>query len=362
MKTKIKFSALMLVVLMVFAVFAACNSGDADGKVGVSFNLSYAGATGAPEALRLTSGESYGTLPRAEREGYSFLGWYISRAADAEKVTAESKVKNENHVLYAKWQGDTVTVSFDLMGGKTIWDEFEIPDEEFTFGRSYGIKFPDEPLSDDALFAGWYYDEAGTQGPVDSFTTVEKASEHILYAKWRPAKFLFDFEDADDYLTGIIDSLSVGLKYSRVEMPAGSGNYMLKIDNGNAVRYSAGWVFSTMFTNLKIKAGDTLSFDYQTEATTDNPTGEFRFRALGPSASFLPGFTGGDTAGAAPPTTTESLATPTKKHVDIRMPVDTNYFRIEWWSTYTFGSSVNSAVKVPHCILYIDNIVITPAA
>ena len=361
MKKKLHVTVFTLLISLGFAFFTACGGQTDDGKTDVTFHLSYPGAPAAPATAELIPGEMYGTLPSPTRTGYDFKGWYTSRAATAEQVTAESIVPEEDHTLYAKWTGKEIEVSFELMGGQTIWDEYEIPSETFTFGRSYGIKFPDDPVREDrAIFAGWYYDIGGTQGPVNSYSTVEKAEAHTLYAKWRPAKFSFDFETDED-LSGIVDSLGVGVTFSIVEDPENSENHMLKIDNANAMRYSSGWVFSAMFTDLNIQEGDTLSFDYMAVATEDNE-GEFRFRALGPGASFLPGFTGGATAGAAPPTTEQSLATLQKKHVEIRMPVATDYFRIEWWSTYTYGSEINSAAKAPHCILLVDNILITPVS
>ena len=63
-------------------------------------------------------GNAYGTLPTGVREGYLFSGWYTQPSGGGTQVTAETTFdKTYNQTLYAKWQGVTVTVSFDSAGG-----------------------------------------------------------------------------------------------------------------------------------------------------------------------------------------------------------------------------------------------------
>ena len=79
---------------------------DANAKAEVSFDLNYAGATGAPESMQVTEGNAYGTLPTPTREGYTFGGWYTDAACSGEAVTAETLVTS-SHTLYAKWTKNT---------------------------------------------------------------------------------------------------------------------------------------------------------------------------------------------------------------------------------------------------------------
>ena len=75
-------------------------------KAEVSFDLNYAGATGAPESMQVTEGNAYGTLPTPTREGYTFGGWYTDAACSGNAVEATTTV-SASHILYAKWTKNT---------------------------------------------------------------------------------------------------------------------------------------------------------------------------------------------------------------------------------------------------------------
>ena len=72
----------------------------------VDFDLGYDAE--APAAMQTTAG-CLVSLPAPEREGYTFLGWYVSASDSAEKLTYEYTVGtklNENTTLYALWEED----------------------------------------------------------------------------------------------------------------------------------------------------------------------------------------------------------------------------------------------------------------
>ena len=72
------------------------------GKAEVSFNLNYTGAE-VIAPVTVDVGTAYGTLPTpAEREGYTFGGWYTDAACSGSAVTATTTVSG-THTLYAKW-------------------------------------------------------------------------------------------------------------------------------------------------------------------------------------------------------------------------------------------------------------------
>ncbi len=67
----------------------------------------------------VTYGEKYSTLPVAERNGYSFLGWYDE---NGNYITGESIVSSTSDItLTAKWE-KLCAVTFDEMGGKIVSD------------------------------------------------------------------------------------------------------------------------------------------------------------------------------------------------------------------------------------------------
>lgn len=59
----------------------------------------------------------YGALPNPKRDGYTFLGWFLSESGDngtGTQITALTKVTTVgNHTLYAKWQNNEYTLNFD---------------------------------------------------------------------------------------------------------------------------------------------------------------------------------------------------------------------------------------------------------
>jgi len=62
-------------------------------------------------------GATYGALPGASRSGYEFAGWYTA-ASGGSKVDANSTVsQKDNYTLYAHWNSNAITVSFDANGG-----------------------------------------------------------------------------------------------------------------------------------------------------------------------------------------------------------------------------------------------------
>ncbi len=73
----------------------------------VEYDLGYDAA--APEAVQ-TVGGCVLELPEPEREGYTFLGWYVSAYDDAEKLTYEytaGTALRENTTLYALWRDES---------------------------------------------------------------------------------------------------------------------------------------------------------------------------------------------------------------------------------------------------------------
>ena len=93
------------------------------GQVTINFNLGYDGAESITPAT-VEQGAAYGTLPTpADREGYTFAGWYTNAACTGSAVTKDTTV-SASHTLYAKWEivPDTnpVVVGSVTNGTKTV--------------------------------------------------------------------------------------------------------------------------------------------------------------------------------------------------------------------------------------------------
>jgi uncharacterized repeat protein (TIGR02543 family) len=85
-----------------------------------------------------------------------------------------------DHVLYARWTGESVTVSFDAAGGSS-----SVPASRLvTFGAPYG-PLPTTTRAGHA-FDGWWTTPAGQADGVEvtAATVVSIATNHVLYARW----------------------------------------------------------------------------------------------------------------------------------------------------------------------------------
>ena len=142
----------------------------------VTFDLNGAEGT-APSAIQVEAGKAYGDQlpPAPTREGYTFGGWFLTKACDGEAVTASTEV-TQSHTLYAKWTRNVARVFFNLnYTGATGGPDFIT----VNVGEAYGDQLPPAPTREGYTFEGWALED-GTV--VDASTTV--SADHTLYAKW----------------------------------------------------------------------------------------------------------------------------------------------------------------------------------
>ena len=124
-----------------------------------------------PEGSKLTA-----PTPAPTAEGYTFAGWYKSRACnDEDKWNFEEHVVNANVDLYAKW---TVKVTFDTNGHGTAPGKLT--------GLKIGTKLtpPTAPTAEGYTFAGWYTDKQFNENDKWDFDSHTVEVDTVLYAKW----------------------------------------------------------------------------------------------------------------------------------------------------------------------------------
>ena len=115
------------------------------------------------------------------KEGNTFLGWYKDITKEDTKVTDSKSLKN-NTTLFAKWEVNVYTISFDSDGGSevtSVTKEYGTTLDNFTV-----------PTKDDYIFEGWFIDE-GRTNEFKSKTMV--ASNITLYAKWELVSYEVNF-------------------------------------------------------------------------------------------------------------------------------------------------------------------------
>jgi len=106
-----------------------------------------------------------------EKVGHSFVGWFIDEDFEEEFTLDEFPV--DDVTLYAKWQVNQYTISFESDGGVEV----------ASITQEYGTNVvpPQNPERDGFTFAGWYTDPEFKKQYI--FGTMP-AEDIILYARW----------------------------------------------------------------------------------------------------------------------------------------------------------------------------------
>lgn len=119
-------------------------------------------------------GTPYGTLPEPTKTGHTFVGWHTE---DGELITEDTVVGlDADQTLYAQWQVNTYTVSFDANGGSV-----DSTTKTVTYGEMFGA-LP-VPVRSGFSFGGWYSD-ASNGVEVTASTKILFWTDLTLYAHW----------------------------------------------------------------------------------------------------------------------------------------------------------------------------------
>ena len=265
----------MLISMLLVCIFTltGCGSTEDGGsvvevinnqKVQVSFDYNFENNDATSQPINVSVGGTYGQLPEpsVEKEGCHFVGWNTRADGLGRDITGESIVSYTagNHTLYAKWEGNTYTLSFDL-GGGTINGSQTVSDRKVTYGEVYGMfAIPSNPQKYMAKFDGWFLNPEGDGTPVTMNTLVRTKGNHTLYAVFRDIRFNYDFTDP----TEIKDFFCYGggLDYQIVN---GEESSYLEISNKSS-RPTGYLVLDSEFT-----AGTTIEIDAEFVGEVGDP-------------------------------------------------------------------------------------------
>lgn len=130
--------------------------------------------------LKVQANQHYGVIPRPEKNGYDFDGWYTARTGGEIVYGSVAKAK-KSLTLYAHWkEGKNLKVSFDANGGTELTYEKKL----YEIGKYYS-NLP-KVIRKNYEFADWYTSKlGGTRVTVGS--KVERANQ-TLYARWEAMK------------------------------------------------------------------------------------------------------------------------------------------------------------------------------
>ena len=146
------------------------------------------------------------------RTGYTFTGWY-SDAGNQQPFDFTTSAIRGDIQLYAGWERNQYTVSFDTYGGSVVRDVY--------IGYGDQLDLPNEPIANEAglIFAGWFADPQHDL-PFDFSQPI--VTNVILYAKWavRVQQITFDTDGGTAVGT---QSAAYGDRLSRPADPERAG-------------------------------------------------------------------------------------------------------------------------------------------
>ena len=139
------------------------------------------GTPPVPDSRAVTFDAPYGALATTSRLGYRFTGWWTEDAGGVEITTGTVVTTARDHVLHARWEPVSMTVTFNAGLGTPA----SPPSKAVTFDALYGALAT--TTRSGFLFRGWWTGSGGTGTEVTAVTTVFATADHALHARWESA-------------------------------------------------------------------------------------------------------------------------------------------------------------------------------
>ncbi len=218
-----------------------------------SYKVTFDSRGGSPVAYKYVKYDEFVTEPAdPARYGYSFVKWYKESACTNEWLFDTDRMPAKNITLYAKWNINIRSVTFDANGGVFDGGDLTFVRENVTYNSL--IPAPRIPgRGEYYTFKGWYR-EAACIHPWYFSSSRMPGDDLTLYAKWAPDMFKVTF-----------DSRGGTRVYSKT---AGYGTAITKPANPTRTGYTfSGWYKDAGFTDDWIFSG-AEGADIVTAATT----------------------------------------------------------------------------------------------
>lgn len=181
--------------------------------------------------ITVTYGEDYGTLPTADRPGYTFSGWYTARDA-GEKVLSSTEVEIlADQVLYAQWEQKTYKVTLDGNGGTSSMTSSSGSTSSVTtrtvnttYGGTYGGSTGQFPMFSRTgyEFAGFYTEAAGGS-EITAQSPFLWQENRTVYAHWTPKNIVVSFYEDGGSAVGEVQRVSYKEAYGVLPVPEKAG-------------------------------------------------------------------------------------------------------------------------------------------
>lgn len=129
------------------------------------------------------------------KEGYIFIGWNTKEDGtgisynDSEEVLNLSSTENDIINLYAIWEKENVTITFDANGGEGNMNNIEAKVND-------GIVLTENKFTKTGYaFKGWNTKQDGTGNNYDDRQNIEVKDSVTLYAQWEPINYYLFLSD-----------------------------------------------------------------------------------------------------------------------------------------------------------------------
>lgn len=126
-----------------------------------------------------------GEMPTTKRKGYTFIGWFDSKNADAKKVDENTIIRNKLTTVYAHWELNSYSITYDYDGGTPVSNPTSYSVETDTFTLK-------NPTRTGYRFDGW----TGSNGttPQQTVTIKKGTTGDLSYtANWTPIFYTVEY-------------------------------------------------------------------------------------------------------------------------------------------------------------------------
>lgn len=123
--------------------------------------------------------------------GYKIVDWCTDANCPEGTEYDFDESLGSNLILYAKWELEEYTISYELYGGtnsESNRTSYTVESDPITFA---------EPTYSGNTFNGWFYD-AGFTDPATGIATNSTTGNKTLYAKWTPIEYTIEYLSGND--------------------------------------------------------------------------------------------------------------------------------------------------------------------